>query len=115
MGRKPAPQVSRSASNPSVREFPLEILRWVGGEKIAIVQVDSPVGVNLRSSVNLTHSLAREFDGVIHWARDSGTFQSILRSFIRVDLESVSPPELPEDWKPEITILGVSSESSGEI
>ncbi len=28
-----------------------DILRWVGGDKIAIVQVHSPVGVNLRSSV----------------------------------------------------------------
>lgn len=95
-------------------EFPEDIVRWVGGDKIAIVQVDSPVGVNLRSSLNLTHVLATDFDGVIHWARDSNTFQSILKSFIRLDLESVSPPELPEDWKPEITILGASSASNEE-
>lgn len=95
-------------------EFPEDITRWVGGEKIAIVQVDSPVGINLRSSLNLTHFLAKDFDGVIHWARDSNTFQSILRSFIRLDLESVSPPELPEDWKPEITILGANSASNEE-
>lgn len=97
-----------------VHEFPEDILRWVGGEKIAIVQVDSPVGVNLRSSLNLTHFLAKDFDGVIHWARDSDTFQSILRSFIRLDLESVSPLVLSEDWKPEITILGVNSASNEE-
>lgn len=86
-------------------EFPEEIVRWVGGEKIAIVQVDSPVGVNRRSSLGLTHFLAKDFDGVIHWARDTETFHSILRSFIRLDLESTSPPELPNDWQPEIVIL----------
>jgi hypothetical protein len=39
-------------------EFPPEIVRRVGGDKIAIVQVDSPVGVNRRSSLDLTHALA---------------------------------------------------------
>jgi hypothetical protein len=87
-------------------EFPEDILSWVGGDKIAIVQVDSPVGINRRSSLDLTHRFSGEFDGVIHWARDTETFQSILKSFIRLDLESVSPPELPENWKPEITMFG---------
>jgi len=86
-------------------ECPDDIWRWVGGQRIAIVQVASPVGVNLRSSLRLTHALAADFDGVIHWARDTETFQSILNSFIRLDLESVSPPELPEDWNPEIAIF----------
>ena len=67
-----------------IHEFPEDIVRWVGGDKIAIVQVDSPVGVNRRSSLDLTHWLAREFDGVIHWDRDTETFQSILKSFIRL-------------------------------
>lgn len=75
-------------------EFPEDIVRWVGGERIAIVQVDSPVGVNRRSSLNLTHKLAKDFDGIIHWARDTETFQSILRSFVRLDLDSVGPPDL---------------------
>lgn len=92
-------------------EFPEDIVRWVGGDKIAIVQVDSPVGVNRRSSLDLTHRLAKDFDGIIHWARDTGTFQSILKSFIRLDLESISPPELPEDWEPEITILAANADS----
>jgi hypothetical protein len=97
-------------------EFPEDILRWVGGDKIAIVQVDSPVGVNLRSSLTLTHRLAKEFDGVIHCARDTETFQSILKSFIRLDLESVSPATLPEGWKPEITMFGVGTENEkGEM
>lgn len=95
-------------------ELPAEITKWVGGDKIAIVQVDSPVGVNLRSSLQLTHFLAKNFDGVIHWARDSDTFESILRSFIRLDLESASPPELPELWKPEITILAANNVSDEE-
>jgi hypothetical protein len=89
-------------------EFPQDIVRWVGGGRIAIVQVDGPVGVNRRSSLDLTHRLAKDFDGVIHWARDNETFQSILKSFIRLDIESVSPPELPEEWKPEITILAAN-------
>lgn len=89
-------------------EFPEGILKWVGGKRIAIVQVDSPVGVNRRSSLDLTHKLAKDFDGIIHWARDTETFQSILESFVRLDLESVSPPELPEDWEPEITLLGAN-------
>jgi hypothetical protein len=88
---------------------PTDIVEWVGGDKIAIVQVDSPVGINRRSSLDLTHTLAAEFDGVIHWARDSETFQSILRSFIRLDLECVSPPELPEGWSPEVQILAANS------
>ncbi len=91
-------------------EFSPEITRWVGGDRIAIVQVDSPVGVNRRSSLELTHFLAKDFDGVIHWARDTETFQSILKSFVRLDLESVSPPELPEGWDPEVVILAANGD-----
>lgn len=90
-------------------EIPGDIAQWVGGNKIAIAQVDSPVGVNRRSSLDLTHRLAKEFDGVIHWARDTETFQSIVNSFVRLDLESVGPPRLPKDWRPEITILAANS------
>lgn len=90
-------------------DIPSDAIRWVGGDKIAIVQVDSPVGVNRRSSLDLTHRFSAEFDGIIHWARDSETFESILRSFIRLDLDSVSPPELPDEWDPEIVIFGANS------
>jgi hypothetical protein len=86
-------------------EFPPEIVRRVGGDKIAIVQVDSPVGVNRRSSLDLTHALAGDFDAVIHWARDTETYQSIIKSFVRLDLESGGPPDLPDAWSPEITIM----------
>ena len=89
-------------------EFPQGIERWVGGDKIAIVQVDSPVGIDRRSALNLTHRLAKDFDGVIHWARNTETFQSILKSFIRLDLESVGPPELSGRWDSEITILAAN-------
>ena len=92
-------------------EFPEEIIRWVGGDKIAIVQVDSPVGVNRRSSIDLTIKLAKDYDGVIHWARDTETFQSIVKSFVRLDFESVSPPELPENWQPLITMMGANPQS----
>lgn len=89
-------------------ELPHDIVRWVGGDSIAIVQVDSPVGINRRSSLDLTHKFAASFDGVIHWARDTETFNSILTSFIRLDLDSVSPPELPDKWDPEITIFAAN-------
>lgn len=92
-------------------EFRDDIVRRIGGDKIAIVQVDSPVGVNRRSSLDLTHTLAKDFDGVIHWARDTETFQPILKSFIRLDLESVSPPELSGGDEPEITILAANAGS----
>lgn len=88
-----------------VHELPEDIVRWVGGDRIAIVQVDHPVGINLRSSLMLTHQFSEFFDGVIHWARDTATFESILRSFIRLDLESISPPDIPDDWKPEVVIF----------
>lgn len=92
-------------------ELPPEISQWVGGDRIAIVQVDRPVGVDRRSSLDLTHKLSNDFDGVIHWARDTETFQSILRSFVRLDLESVSPPDLPPTWSPEVTILAASGDA----
>lgn len=92
-------------------EIPPEALNWVGGERIAVVQVDSPVGVNRRSSLQLTHRLAADFDGVIHWARDTETFESILRSFIRLDLEADSPPNLPNDYSPEVVVLAANSEA----
>ncbi|KRQ15776.1 hypothetical protein [Bradyrhizobium manausense] len=90
--------------------FSEDIVRWVGGERIAIVQVDSPVGINRRSSLDLTNKLSTEFDGIIHWARDTQTFESILASFVRLDLESVSPPTLPEGWEPEVTILAANGD-----
>lgn len=93
-------------------EFPKDFIRCVGGSRIAIVQVDSPVGVNRRSSLDLTHKLSKDFDGVIHWARDTETFESILKSFIRLDLDSVSPPHLPEGWDPEIIIFTANGDSS---
>ena len=86
-------------------QLPTDVVRWVGGDRVAIVQVDRPVGVNRRSSLQLTHTLAAEFDGVIHWARDTETFQSIVKSFIRLDLESVNAPDLPRDWSPDVVIL----------
>jgi hypothetical protein len=113
--RTPAGKMLRTAvwngRRDYMHEFPENIVNWVGGDKIAIVQVDRPVGINRRSSLLLTHHLAQNFDGVIHWARDTATFHSILESFIRLDLDSVSPPELPADWRPEITILAANSDA----
>ncbi|MBX3476241.1 MAG: hypothetical protein KF910_01410 [Brevundimonas sp.] len=93
---------------------PPDVARWVGGDRIAVVQVDSPVGVNRRSSLDLTHFLAKNYDGVVHWARDTETFQSILKSFVRLDLESVSPPELADGWSPDVTFLLANEGTSEE-
>ena len=76
-------------------EFPEDIIRSLGGDRIAIVQVHSPVGVDLRSSLHLTTCLSKNQHGIILWVRDIETFQSILKSFVRLDLETVSPPDLP--------------------
>jgi hypothetical protein len=112
----PAGKVMRAAvwdgRRDYAHEFPMDIIRWVGGNKIAVVQVESPVGVGRRSSLDLTHKLSGDFDGVIYWARDTETFRSILRSFIRLDLESVGPPELVEDWNPEIVFLMANGDPS---
>jgi hypothetical protein len=109
----PAGKIIRTAVWNGRRDYehllPPEALRWVGGESIAVVQVDRPVGVNRRSSFDLTHRLAKDFDSVVHWARDSETYQSILNSFVRLDLESVSPPELPQNWNPQVTLLAANT------
>jgi hypothetical protein len=89
-------------------EIPEDITRWVGGDKIAVVQVDSLVGINRRSALDLTHHLSYDFDAVIHWARDTETYQSVIKSFVRLNLESVIPPELPEGWSPKVTILAAN-------
>lgn len=90
-------------------QLPDDIAEWVGGDRIAIVQLDSPVGINRRYSMTLTNHLATEFDGVVHWARDSETFESIIKSFVRLDLETVSAPVPPADWNPEIVFLAANS------
>jgi hypothetical protein len=43
---------------------------------------------------------------------DPETFQSILKSFIRLDLDSVSPPVLSEDWKPKVFILAANGSNN---
>jgi hypothetical protein len=56
-------------------------LRELTGDDQIPDTADKPVGVNRCSSLHLTHLLAKDFDGVIHWARDTETFQSILKSY----------------------------------
>lgn len=63
-----------------------------------------------RPSFDLTHLQAKDFDGAIHWGRDTKTFQSMLKSFVRLDLESTSSPELPEGWEPEVVILAANAD-----
>ena len=91
-----------------IHEFPSDIINLVGGNRIAIVQVGSPVGVGGRSSVALSDVLAKDFDGIVHWARDTETYQSILRELVLANLPSVSPPPLRAQWDPEITLMPVN-------
>ncbi len=86
-------------------EFPINIINLVGGAKIAVVQVSTPVGCNGRSSVALSDVFAgMGFRGIIHWARDTATYRSIIREFEERHLERARPPILPLGWKPEILL-----------
>jgi hypothetical protein len=58
-----------------------ELLDLVGGPHLHLVQVGRPTnGFEGRSSVELTHVIAKTGDGVsvVHWARDTKTFRSIV-------------------------------------
>lgn len=95
-----------------IHEIPPDIIRSVGGDRVAIVQVDRPVGVDGRSSVALTDHLAEMVDGVVHWARDTATYQSVIRDFIPGDMSSVLPPILPPDWSPEIILMPINDDAN---
>ncbi|MBP2229694.1 hypothetical protein J2847_002993 [Azospirillum agricola] len=90
-----------------IHEFPTDIVDLVGGDRIAIVQVGSPVGVNGRSSVALSRHFSDRFDGIVHWARDTETYRSIIRELVLADIPSVSRPVLPDGWTPEVVIMPV--------
>jgi hypothetical protein len=58
---------------------PNELLDRVGGKQMTLVQVGRPTnGFEGRSSVDLTHAIAETSDNVVHWARDTRTFRSIV-------------------------------------
>jgi hypothetical protein len=87
-------------------EFPTDIINLVGGDKIAVVQVSKPVGRNGRSAVALSDVIVScGFRGIIHWARDTETYHSIMKELEQRRLPLGKPPALPENWKPEITIM----------
>ncbi len=87
-------------------EFPTDIINLIGGDKIAVVQVSKPVGRNGRSSIALSDVLIGcGVNGIIHWARDTETYNSIMTEFEQRRLRRGKPPELPDGWKPEIVIM----------
>ena len=65
---------------------------------LAIDQVDSPAGTRRRLPVSLNKALSDDFDGIIHWARDTEIYPSIIRDLVPADIPSAAPPELPQDW-----------------
>lgn len=91
-----------------IHEMPDDIVRLVGGQRIAIVQVGSPVGVNGRSSITLSRHLSEEFDGIVHWARDTATYRSIIQEFVVANLASIPAPDLSPDWAPDIVLMPVN-------
>ncbi len=87
-------------------EIPIDIINLVGGDKIALVQVSKPVGRNGRSAIALSDLLVScGFSGIIHWARDTETYHSIVQELEQRHLRRGDPPALPDGWKPELTIL----------
>jgi len=49
--------------------------------------------------------------GAIHRVRHTQTFQSIVKSFVRMDIPSVAPPELVKPFRPEVTLMAANSEA----
>lgn len=87
-------------------EFPTDIINRLGADKIAVVQVGKPVGRNGRSAISLSDVLVScGFGGILQWARDTETYQSIMQEIERRRLVPADPSHPPEDWKPEIVIV----------
>jgi hypothetical protein len=58
---------------------PEDLDRTVGGPKMVVVQVGRPTnGFEGRSSLELTKAMALEVDSVVHWAKNTKTFNSIV-------------------------------------
>ena len=58
---------------------PPELAAIMEGPKCCIVQVGRPTnGSEGRSSLDLTRVLAKDHDSIIHWSRDTQTFDSIV-------------------------------------
>ena len=81
----------RDYSNPP----PNELLDLVGGPHMHLVQVGRPTnGFEGRSSVGLTHVIAKTGDGVsvVHWARDTETFRSIVAELSGAGMDLLGGP-----------------------
>lgn len=88
----------------------------VGTTRIAVVQFGSPVGVNRRSSVNLIDVLIAKdahlgFDGIVCWARDKDTYQSIIEEFTQAKLKVAQKHgKKRAEWVPEKVNFLVSNQ-----
>jgi hypothetical protein len=65
-----------------------EQLDVAGGPELILVQVNRPTnGFEGRSSLALTKALAAKADSIVHWAKDTKTFNSIVEELSKVGSE----------------------------
>jgi hypothetical protein len=65
-----------------------EQLGVAGGPELVVVQVNRPTnGFEGRSSLALTEALAPKADSIVHWAKDTKTFNSIFEELSKAGPE----------------------------
>jgi hypothetical protein len=65
-----------------------EQLDGAGGPELVLVQVNRPTnGFEGRSSLALTEALAPKPDSIVHWAKDTKTFHSIVEELSKAGPE----------------------------
>ena len=67
---------------------PGELDGLVGGPKLIIVQVGRPTnGIQGRSSLSLTIAMSPQADSIVHWAKNTKTFNSIVEELSKAGRE----------------------------
>lgn len=67
---------------------PEQLDNLVGGPKLIIVQVNRPTnGFEGRSSLELTKVMAKDADSIVHWAKNTKTFNSIVKELSKAGQE----------------------------
>jgi len=101
--------------------MPAGVIAVVGGNRIAVVQINSPTGgVGGRSSLKLSEMLGKDkkgfrFDGIVHWARDTATYRSIITEFEARNLARAEPRLAPDRWRPEVVVSPYGGEAEKRI
>ena len=67
---------------------PEQLEGLIGGPRVTIVQVGRPTnGFQGRSSLKVTEVMAPECDSVVHWAKNTKTFNSIVAELSKIGQE----------------------------